>query len=119
MTISVKINMEIEDMKKSVQELQSDLKSLPDLLIKPHELEEKTKPVSSETTIMPLLEVMPLVSFASLLIETASRIEENMVKAVEELAEAAQFKQPEDEEKFKNNQTTNKVVYDEQALQRV
>ncbi|KAI3693712.1 hypothetical protein L1987_76663 [Smallanthus sonchifolius] len=66
---SVRLNMAIEDMKNAVQDLQNDLKSLPDLLIEPHDHKEKYEPV---------LEVIPLVSFASLLIETASRIEENM-----------------------------------------
>ncbi|MFS7942094.1 putative aluminum-activated malate transporter [Helianthus anomalus] len=122
MTRSATINVAVNDMKNAVLELQNDLKSLSDLLIQPHDHKENNEQVSSEMTIMPLLEVMPLVSFASLLIETASRIEENMVKAVEELAESAQFKQPEDEVKLKNNQATNKIVSDEEnviTLQRV
>ncbi|KAJ0779045.1 putative aluminum-activated malate transporter [Helianthus annuus] len=122
MTRSAKINVAVNDMKNAVLELQNDLKSLSDLLIQPHDHKENNEQVSSEMTVMPLLEVMPLVSFASLLIESASRIEENMVKAVEELAESAQFKQPEDEVKLKHNQATNKIVSDEEnviALQRV
>ncbi|XP_076915685.1 aluminum-activated malate transporter 10-like [Bidens hawaiensis] len=120
MTRSVKMNMAVKDMKNAVKELQNDLKSLSDLLIQPNDREEKNEP--KDITIMPLLDVIPLVSFASLLIETASRIEENMMKAVEELAESAQFKQPEDEVKLKKNQTANKIVSDEEnaiALQRV
>ncbi|KAD5316838.1 hypothetical protein E3N88_16784 [Mikania micrantha] len=108
MAKSVKTNIAVEDMKNAVQELQNDLKSLPNLLIQPlHDHEEKIN-------VMPLLEVIPLVSFASLLIETASRIEENMMKAVEELAESAQFKQIEDEVKLKHNHTTNKIVANEE-----
>ncbi|XP_076881395.1 aluminum-activated malate transporter 10-like [Bidens hawaiensis] len=113
MTRPVKINIAVKDMKNAVRELQNDLKSLSDLLIQPNDHEEKNEP--KDITIMPLLDVIPLVSFASLL-ETASRIEENMVKEVEELAESAQFKQPEDEVKLK------KIVSDEEnaiALQRV
>ncbi|KAI3727787.1 hypothetical protein L6452_16407 [Arctium lappa] len=126
MTRSAKIDMVVEEMKNAVQELQNDLQSLPDLLIQPHDVvvkeEESTTPnspdkttelVQSEVTVMPLMEVIPLVSFASLLIETASRIEESVVKAVEELAESARFKQAEDEMKPKHNQTTSKIASDE------
>ncbi|KAL8207869.1 hypothetical protein R6Q57_007281 [Mikania cordata] len=81
MTKSVKTNIAVEDMKNVVQELQNDLKSLPNLLIQPlHDQKEKNEHVSTEINVMPLLGVIPLVSFASLLIETASRIEENMMK---------------------------------------
>ncbi|XP_076929845.1 aluminum-activated malate transporter 10-like [Bidens hawaiensis] len=118
MTKSRKINMAIDDMKNAVLELQNDLKTLPDLLIQRHDdKEEKQVASSTEVAIlMPLIEVMPLVSFASLLIETASRIEEDMVKTVEELAESAKFKQPEDDVKPKRNQTTNKIVSDEETM---
>ncbi|KAI3713489.1 hypothetical protein L1987_72067 [Smallanthus sonchifolius] len=113
MTRSVKINIAVEDMKH-----------VPDLLIQPHDHihKENNEVVSNETTVMPLLEVIPLVSFSSLLIEIASRIEENMLKTVEELAESAKFKQPEDEVKPEHNQTTNNIVSDEEnmvVLQRV
>ncbi|GJR73522.1 zinc finger, CCHC-type containing protein [Tanacetum coccineum] len=90
MTRSAKIDMAVEDMKNETKELQNDLKSLPDLMIQAHD-KEKDELVPSEVTVVPLIDVIPLVSFASLLIETASRIEENMVKAVEELAESSQF----------------------------
>ncbi|KAI3812844.1 hypothetical protein L1987_17556 [Smallanthus sonchifolius] len=116
MTRSVKINMAVEDMKHAILDLQNDLKSLPYLLIQLHDHKEKNQVVSNETTMMPLLDVIPLVSFASLLIETASRIEENMVKTVEELSESAKFKQTEDEVKPKHNQTTNKFVSDEETM---
>ncbi|KAL8266655.1 hypothetical protein R6Q59_003999 [Mikania micrantha] len=122
MTRSRKINMAVEDMKNAVLEIQNDLKSLPDLLIQPHEQKDKNKAVSSDIIVMPLIEVIPLVSFASLLIEIASRIEEDMVKTVQELAESAKFKQAEDEVKPKHNQTIDKIVSDEEnmtALQRV
>ncbi|KAI3501473.1 hypothetical protein L1887_29342 [Cichorium endivia] len=133
MTRSTKIDMAVDEMKNAVQELQNDLKSLPDLLIQPHDDKEeepvtpksleKNHTVPSEITVMPLMEVIPLVSFASLLMETASRIEENIVKAVEELAKSAQFKQPEDNEmKPKHNPNASKIASDEEsatALQRV
>nr|XP_043638727.1 aluminum-activated malate transporter 10 [Erigeron canadensis] len=123
MTRSAKIGMAVQDMKNAVLELQNDLKSLPDLLIQPNDQIEKKEVAASDITVMPLIKVIPVVSFASLLIETASRIEENMVKAVEELAESAQFKQPKDETKPKHNQTTSKTVSDEEkviiALQQV
>ncbi|XP_076885186.1 aluminum-activated malate transporter 10-like [Bidens hawaiensis] len=123
MTKSAKIKMAVDDLKNAVLELQNDLKTLPDLLIQRHDDKEEKEVASCKATIlMPLIEVMPLVSFASLLIETGSRIEEDMVKTVEELAESAKFKQPEDDVKPKRNQTTNKIVSDEEnmaVLQRV
>lgn len=122
MTRSAKIDMAVEDMKNAVKELQHDLKTLPDVMIQlPHD-KEKDELVPSEIIAVPLMDVIPAVSFASLLIETASRIEENLVKAVEELAESAQFKQPEDEKKPKQNSNTAKIVSDEgnaTALERV
>ncbi|KAK9049894.1 hypothetical protein SSX86_031136 [Deinandra increscens subsp. villosa] len=114
---TMKINMAVEDMRNAILELQNDIKSLPDLLIQPLDHKEKNDVVLSEITVMSLLEVIPLVSFASLLIETASRIEENMVKTVEELAESGKFKQPKSEVKPKHNQTTNKInVSDEENM---
>ncbi|CAH1419878.1 unnamed protein product [Lactuca virosa] len=127
-TRSNKIDMAVEDMKNAVQELQNDLKSLPDLLVQPHDKgEESSTPkslekndrVPSQITVIPLMEVIPIVSFASLLMETASRIEENIVKAVEELADSAQFKQPADKMKPKNNPTSKIVSDEEGALQRL
>ncbi|XP_024995117.1 aluminum-activated malate transporter 10-like [Cynara cardunculus var. scolymus] len=122
MTRSATIDMAVQEMKNAVQELQNDLQSLPDLLIQPLDSQEesttpnspdKTELVQSEITVMPLMEVIPLVSFASLLMETASRIEESIVKAVEELADSAQFKQAEDEIKLKQNPTTSKIASEE------
>ncbi|KAL8200977.1 hypothetical protein R6Q57_012316 [Mikania cordata] len=114
MTRSVKINMVVEEMKDAVLELQNDLKSLPDLVIQPHDQKDKNEAVLSDVTIMPLLEVIPMVSFASLLIEIAFRIEEDMVNTVIELAESANFKQVDDEVKPKHNQTTNKIASNEE-----
>ncbi|XP_071703775.1 aluminum-activated malate transporter 10-like [Rutidosis leptorrhynchoides] len=122
MTRSSKIDIAIQDMKNAVIVLQNDLKSLPDLLIQTQYDKEKKEADSSEIIVMPLMEVIPVVSFASLLIETASRIELNLVKAVEELAESAEFKQPEDEIKANHNKTTETIVPNEEntiALQRV
>lgn len=125
-TRSNKIDMAVEDMKNAVQELQNDLKSLPDLLVQPHDKgEESSTPkslekndrVPSQITVIPLMEVIPIVSFASLLMETASRIEENIVKAVEELADSAHFKEPEDKMKPKHNPTSKIVSDEEGALQ--
>lgn len=57
------------------------------------------------------MDIVPLVTLASLLTEIASRIE-GVVDAVEELATLAEFK-PMPNDKTEENQTTNKVVPDQ------
>lgn len=64
-------------MKNAVQELQNELHA-------------------TYNTTTPLMEIIPLVTFISLLIEIASRIG-GIVKTVEELASLAEFKQAEEE----------------------
>ncbi|BFG32048.1 hypothetical protein CerSpe_183220 [Prunus speciosa] len=116
------IDFLVGEMNNAVLELQEDLKSLPTLFI-PQPLQEAECPENKSTEqdskkAVPLMEIIPLVTLASLLIEIVSRIE-GMVSAVEELAGLAEFKSVEDR-KTNQNQTTNKVVPDHQgALQRV
>ncbi|XP_071700358.1 aluminum-activated malate transporter 10-like [Rutidosis leptorrhynchoides] len=78
MTQSTKMDSAVKELNNAVQQLQNDLESLPDLLIQSHEKYD-------------LLEVIPLVTFISLLIEIALRIA-NIVKVVDEFAEVAKFK---------------------------
>lgn len=98
---SSQIDISIEEMNDAVQDLQENLKSLSCFLIEPKALEATVENENKEAILtVPLVEVLPLVSFASLLIEIAGRIE-GLVKAVEELANLAEFKP-------KQNQLENK-----------
>ncbi|CDP20970.1 unnamed protein product [Coffea canephora] len=108
-----KMDISIEEMNNSVQEVKNYLKSLPGLVLTPTTSETK----SSETAIMepllttntiPLVEVIPLVTFTSLLIEIPTRVEA-IVDAVEELANKAKFK-PAPDDKPKQNEQNNKTV---------
>lgn len=110
------IDFLVGEMNNSVVELQEDLKSLPSLFI-PQQQQEAESPEnknteqSGSTKSVPLMEIIPLVTLASLLIEIVVRIE-GMVSAVEELAELAEFKSTGDR-KTKQNQTPNKVIPDQ------
>ncbi|KAK2978661.1 hypothetical protein RJ640_019118 [Escallonia rubra] len=110
---SPKIGVLVEDMNDGVQELQNNLKSI-DFLIQPPlseaKVPEDSKSEASLTTAttMPLVEVIPLVSFASLLTETVARID-GLVDAVEELEDLAKFK-PAADAKPKPNQPNNKMI---------
>ncbi|XP_042479944.1 aluminum-activated malate transporter 10-like [Macadamia integrifolia] len=101
---STQIDLSVEDMKDAVQELQKTLTSLPSLLTPPPSPfpeapeEEKKEPISTPT-IVPLMEVVPLVTVASLLIEIVTKIE-GVVEAVNELQNLADFK-PDETEKLK------------------
>lgn len=89
---SSQIDISIEEMNDAVQDLQENLKSLSCLLIEPKASEATVENENKEAILtVPLVEVLPLVSFASLLIEITGRIE-GLVKAVEELANLAEFK---------------------------
>lgn len=84
-------------MNSAVQELQADLKSFPKLFISPSNSEseipenKKIEPAASRTKgTLPLMEIIPLVTSASLLIEISIRIN-GIVDAVDELADSANF----------------------------
>lgn len=110
---STNIDVLVEEMNNSVLEFQEKLKSLPSSITlepKTKNLEnEKKEPILKNST-MPLLQVIPVVTFASLLIETAGRVE-GIVEAVAELANLAEFK-PADDYNLKQIQQDNKVVPD-------
>lgn len=88
----------VGDLNSAVQELQTDLKSLPELFSPPSNMEaeipeNKKIEAASRTvvvTLMPLMEIIPLVTQASLLIEIAARIND-IVEAVEELSDLSEF----------------------------
>lgn len=78
---SPKIKHLMKEMKNSVQELYNEMLSLQYL----------PAPPSSTEPMLPLVEVIPIATMASLLIEVAERIEA-MAGATEELASLAKFK---------------------------
>lgn len=108
------IDFLVGEMNSAVQEFQNDLKYFPTFSV-PQSLPEagnaqnkKTEPNSKIADSVPLMDIVPIVTLASLLIEIASRIEV-VVEAVEELADLAQFKHVADD-KTEEHQPTNKVV---------
>lgn len=98
MTRSSQIDMSVMKLNDSVQLLHENLKSLSTLLIQEEVLQSKTNENEHKETVLTisLMDVIPLVSFASLLIEIAGRVE-GLVEAVEDLAKLADFKPAVDE----------------------
>ncbi|KAL5726847.1 hypothetical protein ACHQM5_000097 [Ranunculus cassubicifolius] len=97
----------VEEMKNSVQELQDVLKSLPKQCLSS---EVPADPMANPVLIT-LVEVLPVVSATSLLIEITTRIEQ-IVVVVDELAKLAHFRAAEDS-KAKQDQMTKKTSSDE------
>ncbi|XVF51245.1 hypothetical protein PTKIN_Ptkin04bG0169200 [Pterospermum kingtungense] len=126
MNKSSTIDLLVGEMNGAVQELQNDLKSLSYLLNPSPTLENKkleTGSMEATATVVPLMEIIPAVTLASILIETAARIEA-LVDAVEELAKLAEFTVNDD--KSKQSKMKDKIVPNEEknegamkALQRV
>ncbi|KAK6935583.1 Aluminum-activated malate transporter [Dillenia turbinata] len=100
---SAKTEFSIEELRSSVKDLQKELKSLPQSLVNQlhtakaqQSAENEQKERVSTSTAVSLVEIIPLASFASLLIEVSVRIE-GIAFAVDELAKLADFKSAEDE----------------------
>ncbi|XP_060673975.1 aluminum-activated malate transporter 10 [Ziziphus jujuba] len=111
------IDLLVGEMNSAVQEFRNDLKSFPTSSF-PQSLPEagntqnkNTEPTSTRADSVSLMDIVPIVTLASLLIEIASRIE-GVVEAVEELADLAAFK-PVATDKTEENQHTNKIVPDQ------
>ncbi|KAL6128530.1 hypothetical protein ACLB2K_071885 [Fragaria x ananassa] len=85
MTKSSKMGLSVQEMNTAVQKLQISLKSIPSCLIAPTSEETADEAPFRKTCITPLVEVIPLTTFVSLLIENAARIN-GIVDAVNELA---------------------------------
>ncbi|XP_022754202.1 aluminum-activated malate transporter 10-like [Durio zibethinus] len=87
------IDLLVGEMNSAVQELQNDLKSLSYLLNPSSGPENKnleTACMEATTPTVPLMEIIPVVTLASILIEIVVRIEA-LVDAVEELGKLAEF----------------------------
>ncbi|KAK8618132.1 hypothetical protein V6N13_116003 [Hibiscus sabdariffa] len=86
------IDLLVGEMNSAVQELQNDLKSLRGLWNRSTVPENKTSGAacSEATPALPLMEMIPVVTLASILIEISAQIEA-VVDAVEELANLAEF----------------------------
>ncbi|CAL1386595.1 unnamed protein product [Linum trigynum] len=85
-TRSAAVDLLAKEMSAAVQELQNSLQSLPDAL----KQEESEDCEAKSGGIVPLMEVIPAATFASLLIEIASRVD-IAVGTVKELAEMCEF----------------------------
>lgn len=115
---SSNVDFFIEEMNIAVEELQEALKSLSKLPNQPESKNTETAASVAMETV-PLVDVMPVVTFASLMIEISARIK-GIVKAVKELAKVAEFKVAV-ENKCKENQPNNGPVVqglrkDEEAM---
>lgn len=114
------IDLLVADMNDAVQDLQSALKALPSQLIQgtaspQREAASEEKHSISVTATLPLMEALPLITVASLLIEISSRIE-GAVNAVETLARLANFDDPTDGE---NSEKMSNISNSEKVLQEV
>lgn len=110
MTRSSQLDFSLGEMNFAIQELQDALRSLPcnsqPMLMPEDDINHEKPGTKVASHSPPLLEVLPLVTFVSLLIETAARIED-LTDGVVELSEKAEFKPPKIEDEPKQDQTTN------------
>lgn len=110
------VELLVGEMNTAVKELQNDLKSLSGLCNPTQQPEaatpenKKTEKISKQMATIPLMGMISMVTFASLQIEIALRIE-SLVEAVEELGELAKFEHAENKP---NLQPNIKVAPDEQ-----
>ncbi|KAJ8527052.1 hypothetical protein K7X08_029529 [Anisodus acutangulus] len=93
---SSRMDMLIQEKNNAIQDMETLMEQLSGLLILPkvvkNEKDDQEKPIiRTSTTVIPLVEIIPTATFASLVIEIATRIE-GVVDAVEELSKMAKFK---------------------------
>lgn len=110
MTKSSKIDLVIGEMHDALEDLQNALKSLPNHSISPPaettvqgSCNTAVKTNRKDNIVVPVVEIVPLVTIASLLIEIAARVQEIM-ESVNELASQAEFEPG----SAKRTDTTNK-----------
>ncbi|KAK7391838.1 hypothetical protein VNO78_20261 [Psophocarpus tetragonolobus] len=118
MTKSSKVDLLVTEMNSAAQELRSSLNSCPNLV---NARSHTTKPTQTETASsddvaakveIPIMEIIQVVTVASLLVEMVARVE-SIVEAVEELSDLANF-QPEISVKSKQHTVDNKISPDQQ-----
>ncbi|XP_052209174.1 aluminum-activated malate transporter 10-like [Diospyros lotus] len=117
---SPKLDLLIEEMNAAVEELQNDLKVLPALLVPRNgngngNGEGEPERNSRTSSPVPLAELIPLATFASLQIEIAARVEA-IVDAVEKLGSMAEFK-PATDEKSKKNKLGDMILADDDGIE--
>jgi Sec7-like guanine-nucleotide exchange factor len=103
MTHSSSLDLLVCDMNLAIEDIRDALRSLPSQLQDETQLQQHSVPSAITTTIktqnlvnMPLMEVLPVITVASLLIEISVRIE-GVVDAVETLANLSGFKSVSDD----------------------
>lgn len=103
MTKSTKIDLMVNEMNDAVQELQGVLKSLSKQPIIRDSKNGTGGGNKSSTTMVRVMEIVPIVSISTLLIEIAARIEKG-VEAINELANKAEFEEGTKKSKQSENQ---------------
>lgn len=120
MTKSPNTDLSVGEMNFSAQELQNALKSLPSPLLLPplQQNEAKGEPAMKQSTVT-LIDILPLATAISLLIEITKRIE-SIADEVDELATLAEFN-PASDEKSQQKQSKTDITDNEtmKVLQKV
>ncbi|XP_015162592.1 aluminum-activated malate transporter 10-like [Solanum tuberosum] len=110
---SSRMDMLIQEKSNAIQELETLMEQLSGLLIiQPKNVkDDQEKPVirTSSTNVIPLIEIIPTATFASLVIEIATRIE-GVVDVVEELSKLAKFKLEDADMMIKQNKPVIKNI---------
>ncbi|XP_058189683.1 aluminum-activated malate transporter 10-like [Rhododendron vialii] len=109
MTKSPTTDLSVGEMNFSAQELQNALKSLPNPLLFPPLSENDTKgEATTKHSGVTLIDIVPLATAISLLIEIATRIE-RIADEVDELATLAEFDSVSDEKSQQNQSKTDRI----------
>jgi hypothetical protein len=110
MTMSNKLDIMVKEMNNVAQELQNLLKSYSST----YNINAKEAFPSDEKIEIPIMQVIQVVTFVSLLTEIVSRVED-IVKGVEELSNLAKFQQAISKcEKFKQHSIDSKISPEQQ-----
>ncbi|OIV90691.1 hypothetical protein TanjilG_15077 [Lupinus angustifolius] len=116
MTKSSKVDILIMEMNNATQELSDLLKSYPNLIdpSESHNAQDTQKEVAAKIEI-PVMEIIQVVTLASLLIEIVARVK-CIVKAVEELSDLAKFKAAKSKQHAVENKISPDQEKDEEAI---
>lgn len=120
MTKSPNTDLSVGEMNFSAQELQNALKSVPSpLLLPPLQQNEAKGEAAMKQSPVTLIDILPLATAISLLIEITTRIE-RIADEVDELATLAEFN-PVSDEKSQQKQSKTDITDNEtmKALQKV